>query len=83
MDVISPELALVDPDLATQARAALPPPRDCLARSVYVPRQLAVVADVPRGQRRPSFFAALAAVLVASLIGMPDIAHVLHHVGGF
>lgn len=83
VDLISPELALVDPDLALRARAALPFPGDCLAPSVYVPRQVAAPGEAASRPRRPSFFAALAALLVASLIGMPDLAHVLHHVGGF
>jgi hypothetical protein len=79
VDAVSPELALVDPDLAVAARRALPVPGDCLAPSVFVPRP---VAAEDRRSRRPSFVAALMALLTASLIGMPDLAHVFQHVRG-
>ena len=36
MNTVSPELVLVDPELAASARALLPPPADCLARRAQV-----------------------------------------------
>jgi hypothetical protein len=72
VDVVSPELALVDPELAARARAAIPFPGDCLAPSAPLGagRSAPVLEAVPR-PRRPSLLVALAALLAASLIGVP------------
>src|SRR3954454_18557952 len=54
MERISPELALVDPVIATAARARLPDPSDCLARR---PRGASVEAGaVEPEQRQPHRF---------------------------
>ncbi len=45
MKPISPELALVDPDLAAAARALLPEPADCLAARPPVPVRLPVTCS--------------------------------------
>ena len=50
MTPISPELALVDPDLAAAARAVLPEPADCLAARPLVP----VRSPAPRGDAVPA-----------------------------
>jgi len=73
MDAVSPELALVDPELAARARAALPFPSDCLASAEPLgPRPDTTRArSVPR-PRRPSLLVALAALVAASLIGVPS-----------
>jgi hypothetical protein len=72
VEVVSPELALVDPDLALRARWALPLPGDCLAPGEPLGSRRPVAA-VPRvvELRRPSLLAAVAALIAASLIGLP------------
>lgn len=44
MESLSPELALIDPELAARARACLPDPGDCLS---HVSRQLLTPAPAP------------------------------------
>jgi hypothetical protein len=67
MELISPELALVDPELARLGRASLPPPRDCLASAIAAlsaPRR----SELPR----PSLTVALVALVLATLVGTPS-----------
>ena len=88
MSVVSPELALIDPELALTARAALPLPGDCLAPSSRLPRREAPPAEVRQAPRRPSLIVAVVALLASSLIGLPSasagigtLAHLLHQTG--
>lgn len=72
MDVTSPELALVDPELAAAARRLLRRPGDCLAPR---PRAGPVAAQppVPAARRRPSVLAVLATLVVAVIVGSPAV----------
>jgi hypothetical protein len=72
VDAVSPELALVDLELALRARAALPAPSDCLAAPVPLVSQ-SIAPSVERSfqLRRPSLLVAVAALMAASLIGLP------------
>jgi len=69
MDRISPELALVDPELARIARASLPLPGDCLAPRA---REAKPRRTLERA-RHPSVLVMVVALMVAALIGTPDI----------
>jgi hypothetical protein len=72
MDVLSPELALVDPELAAAARRLLRGPGDCLAgRAREGP--VAAQSPVPSGRRRPSALAVLATLVVAVIVGSPAV----------
>src|SRR5579863_3643032 len=62
MELISPELVLIDPELAQKARALLPPPRDCLAVATATLTK-AGQGDVPR----PSLLVALVTLMVVTL----------------
>jgi len=77
MEQISPELALVDPELAATARALLPAPRDCLGsrpRPAYRPEPEPISSKPRRGSpRRPSLIVALAALLIAAIVGLPSL----------
>lgn len=67
MELISPELALVDPALAQLGRASLPPPRDCLASAIA-----ALSVPRPSGMPRPSLTVALVALVLVTLVGTPS-----------
>src|SRR5207247_601934 len=94
VDSVSPELALVDPELCLRARPALPAPSDCLAQPApFVPRSGAPSVERSLPSRRPSLLAAVAALIAASLIGLhaptPDlragahsVAHALQRASG-
>lgn len=75
MEPISPELALVDPELARVARALLPPPRDCLA-------SLEAATAPPRVRPlRPSLLMTVLALQLVVLVGslpLPGHGPVLH-----
>jgi len=78
MELITPELALIDPELAARARCLLPMPRDCLApRPWPEPRVEVPPAVDTRAPRSPSLLVAVSALFVAGLIGIPA----LHHSG--
>lgn len=78
MERVTPELALVDPALAGVWRLELPDPPDCLTRvreptqrSAGVPSLLPPLAV--KRLRRPSVTVAVAALLLAGLIGLPTL----------
>lgn len=71
MELLSPELALVDSELADRARSALPDPDDCLAPRNSASRK--PVSSVDRRGIRPSLPATLALLLVALVAGSPVI----------
>lgn len=72
MDVLSPELALVDPQLAAAARRLLREPDDCLIRP---PREDPIAARLPAPptRRRPSALVVLATLVVAVIVGSPAV----------
>lgn len=78
MSVISPELALVDPDLAAHARASLPPPgalpRHTRGRSA--PVTAAVEARPPVGRTARSRLVRWAVALGMALVGVALLAEV-------
>jgi hypothetical protein len=85
VDCVSPELALVDPELSLRARAALPAPGDCLAPPApFISRSAAPAIESRFLPRRPSLLAAVAALVAASLIGLraptPDLRAGAHRV---
>jgi hypothetical protein len=82
MELISPELVLVDPVLAEAARKALPPPPDCLAHrprpiqaTLGRPMPAAVDDGMPAAEKRhrPSLLVTVAALSIATLVGSPTI----------
>ena len=72
MDAVSPELALVDPELAAAARRLLRGPGDCLIRRPREDR-IAVTPPVPAGRHRPSALAVVATLVVALVVGSPAV----------
>src|SRR4051794_4191710 len=85
VDSVSPELALVDPELCLRARAALPAPGDCLATPApVVSRSGAPSIESRFLSRRPPLLAAVAALIAASLIRLhaptPDLRAGVHRV---
>lgn len=71
MEHISPELVLVDPELARIARACLPERRDSLADLTRSPLPAPSPPAPARRRARPSLLIALGAAIVAALIGVP------------
>ena len=70
MDSITPELALIDPDLAELARNTRLTPDDCL-----VSRAPAESLAHSRGVQGPSLLFVVAALVLAALIGTPALGH--------
>ncbi len=66
-DVLSPELALVDPELADRARARLPDPRPFARQLRPVPVQ---PASAPSAHRPYPFWARVTAALWLLVLGM-------------
>jgi len=79
MDVISPELALIDETLAEAARRWLPPPSDCLAprTPTETPSPASSLQEAPPGlgrrRARPSLVVVVATLLVAGIVASPAI----------
>jgi hypothetical protein len=76
MEHVTPELALIDPELAERARSLLPIRPDCLAPRPWPEPRVEVPPPVEsRIPRRPSLLVAVSALCVAGLIGIPTLRH--------